>query len=91
MSENGARIQRGVNLWLTENWKLLVVAALVIAWGARIEGRTQDRYTSTQAEADDRALIIFLDQRLDSMHEDIVDLKEDVAFIKGQYSQEGEE
>lgn len=93
MNENGSKIQRGLNLWLSENWKLLVVLALVISWGARIEGRTEDRYTGAQAKEDKTALIIMLEGRLDDMALELSKVRADTAYLRGRYEarEKGEE
>lgn len=95
MSENGGRAQRGVNLWLAENWKLLMVVFLVIGWGARIEGRTDDRYTGAQAMEDKVALAEMLEIRLDSMARELAEVKSDTAYLRGRFEAlaelEGEE
>lgn len=87
MNENGAKWQLGLNLWLAENWKILVVCCAVIAYGWRMETRSGDRYTGTQAEKEIGALF----DAVAVMQVDIVDIKEDVAFLRGAKLDGGEE
>jgi hypothetical protein len=82
MSES---IQGGLNSWLAENWKLLLVVALVISWGARIEGRTDDRYTGAQAMEDKTALAMMLEIRLDKMSHELAQVKADTAYLRGRF------
>lgn len=91
MSENGAKFQKQFNMWLKENWLMLVTLAIVIGWGVRIEGRTDDRYTATQAEVEKAALMLIIKDELIPLREDITDIKEDVAYLRGQHSQESDE
>jgi len=85
MSGNGSVLQRGWNAWLSENWKLITVLAIVITWGARIEGRTDDRYTGAQALEDKAALAEMLEIRLDDMAHELADVKADTAYLRGRY------
>jgi hypothetical protein len=92
MNENGAKAQKAVNLWLQENWLLLLVVAGVITWGVRMEGQTGDRYTGTEAARDKAEIIQILHEDITTMKDDIGDIKSDVSYLRGQHDkQQGED